>query len=66
MRAFTLREIAVILGLIVLHIAAVLVVYRDAARRSADAAMWALVVAFVPFVGVCAYVAQLFAQNRRT
>lgn len=59
------REITVILVLIGLHVAAVVVVYRDAAKRSADAAMWALLVALVPFVGVCAYITQVFLQSRR-
>ncbi|MEA2415811.1 MAG: hypothetical protein QOI58_2468 [Thermoanaerobaculia bacterium] len=61
------REITVILCLIGLHVAAVVVVYRDAAKRSSDAAIWALVVAFAPFVGVCAYIAiRVFAHSRIT
>jgi len=57
-------EIGVILLLLAVHASAVYFVWRDADRRGIDSAPWVLLVIFLPFVGISAYVVRVVMPNR--
>lgn len=51
--------------LLALYASVVVLVYRDAERRSIDPWPWTLLVLFLPLIGIAAYVARVVSRPSR-